>query len=732
MRLRGGVYVAACFVTLGLCLVGAAAAAAASWAVQAVPPPTLPGGQLSSVSCASSGACVAVGSSTDGSGIEASLAERWNGSTWSVQATPYPSGATTSALNGVSCVARRTCVAVGSFTSSSGREVTLAERWSGSVWTIQGTPNPVAGTRISLRGVSCASSRVCIAVGSVIADSPQNQVPLVERWNGSRWSIDRTAKSRGASSSLSGVSCPSRTACIAVGSYTDGSGSGLMLAERWNGVRWSIQPTSQPGADLRAVSCTSRTACTAVGSYDIVGSGQVTLAERWNGTHWTRQSTPTLCNGCSCTACDDQETLNSVSCVSKSACVAVGSHSASGGTTESGAWLTEQWNGSRWSIRGPKGSVGCHSELCAAPLNGVSCRSLKVCTAVGEIDNDTGPVTLAERWNGSRWSQQHTPNPAVAALSQLSGVSCPSAPACTAVGSYTNQTGTLTLAERWTGSSWSIQTTPTPSSGGQLVGVACASTTACITVGSRPGGTLAEGWNGSSWSIQSTPSPKGATLSAVSCTSPTACTAVGNYTDTSGNYVTLAERWDGSRWSIQPTPTPTGGGQLLGVSCTSTTACAAVGSNPGGPLVEIWDGNSWSIQATPSATATGGGRLNGISCTSATACIAVGSGPNGPLAEIWDGNGWSIQNTPSPSPLGSAYLTAVSCASAITCSAVGAVSMGSQAAFAEVWDGSSWSIQGTPNPTGPGPGLSGVSCTSTEACVAVGSAFGRPFTERYF
>ncbi len=179
-------------------------------------------------------------------------------------------------------------------------------------------------------------------------------------------------------------------------------------------------------------------------------------------------------------------------------------------------------------------------------------------------------------------------------------MSCPSAPACTAVGSYTNQTGTLTLAERWTGSTWSIQTTPAPSSGGQLVGVACASTTACITVGSRPGGTLAEGWNGSSWSIQSTPSPNGTTLSAVSCTSPTACTAVGNYTDTSSNYVTLAERWDGSRLSIQPTPTPTGGGQLLGVSCTSTTACTAVGPNPSGPLAEIWDGNNWSIQNTPS------------------------------------------------------------------------------------------------------------------------------------
>jgi hypothetical protein len=42
---------------------------------------------------------------------------------------------------------------------------------------------------------------------------------------------------------------------------------------------------------------------------------------------------------------------------------------------------------------------------------------------------------------------------------------------------------------------------------------------------------------------------------------------------------TLAEHWDGKRWTIQPTPSLSGNATLLGVSCTSATACTAVGAH---------------------------------------------------------------------------------------------------------------------------------------------------------
>jgi hypothetical protein len=62
----------------------------------------------------------------------------------------------------------------------------------------------------------------------------------------------------------------------------------MILAERWNGTRWRIQPTPLlPAAhDISppAVACPARAACTAVGGFENDGPGSVSLAERWRGS----------------------------------------------------------------------------------------------------------------------------------------------------------------------------------------------------------------------------------------------------------------------------------------------------------------------------------------------------------------------------------------------------------------------------------------------------------------
>lgn len=139
--------------------------------------------------------------------------------------------------------------------------------------------------------------------------------------------------------------------------------------------------------------------------------------------------------------------------------------------------------------------------------------------------------------------------------SQLNAVSCPSTSACTAVGfeEKNNSAFDNTLAERWDGSSWAAQTTPSPS--GALFyhfSVSCPTTSVCVAVGEYddlPGftpDTLAERWNGSKWMVQFTPSPAGATSAAlhgVSCASPSLCTAVGQDESSSGIRLSLAERY---------------------------------------------------------------------------------------------------------------------------------------------------------------------------------------------
>ena len=75
------------------------------------------------------------------------------------------------------------CTAVGTYIDKAGDLVTLAERWDGTSWAVQTTPNPPGATGISLSGVSCASARACTAVGAY-EDSAGDGLSFAERWTG--------------------------------------------------------------------------------------------------------------------------------------------------------------------------------------------------------------------------------------------------------------------------------------------------------------------------------------------------------------------------------------------------------------------------------------------------------------------------------------------------------------------------------------------------------------------
>jgi hypothetical protein len=661
-----------------------AAPSVPTWSLQSSANQMYPTGVLFATSCSSATACTAVGYYVNNIGTQVTLAEAWNGSAWRIQSTPNPSGATASYLWGVSCTSATACTAVGHYTDSNGSELTLAERWNGTTWTIQ--PTPGEGR---FNSVSCTSTMACTAVGGALA----------ERWNGSTWTIQTTPSGTG---TLNGVSCTTTTACMAVGWSAGGP-----LAEVWDGNTWTIRPTPSGTGTLNGVSCTSATACTAVGN-STDSNGYHPLAERWDGTSWTTQAISNLYGGY----------LYGVSCASATACAAVGSDAS----------VTLAWNGSTWTL---------HTSPSDGSLNGVSCTSTTACTAVG--DSAIGP--LAERWNGSAWRIQAGTILKVFAFSSLSGVSCVSTVACTAVGYAFNYPDgeAEPMAQRWDGRSWTMQTISNQY-GGQLFGVSCTSVTACTAVGSSANQALAERWNGSTWTIQppanlSFPAAS-AGLGGVSCLSASACTAVGDYaiiTDYAGDkyWETLAERWNGTTWTIENTPRYGNNGTnhaLSAVSCTSATACIAVGtsftasSSSRRTLAERWNGNTWTAVTTPnpSVAAGPGSALAGVSCTTASACTAVGYSYVGntqePLAERWNGTSWIIQTTPKPSGGGS--LSSVSCTAANACTAVGD---GNTEPLAARWNGSIWALESTPKPSGAtSSALSGVSCTYVTACTAIG------------
>ena len=646
-RRHGRVAMAICIGSVAGTSLGFVAAQASTDAIvrfiQRTPNPTTPNGSFNTVSCISTTSCEAVGSNVNKQGATVTLAAVWNGTDWARQATPEPSGTIDGQLSSVSCVSATSCEAVGLYVKGSGPALTLAELWNGASWTIQTTPNPSRAISSSLDSVSCVSGTSCEAVGIYLKHVKGSlvQVTLAEMWNGTAWARQVTPNPTGATdSSLDGVSCVSTTSCEAVGdSYTKSSNVTVTLAEVWNGTAWGVQVTPSPSgaiySSISGVSCVSAGSCEAVG-YSTDSSGvAVTLAEVWNGAAWGVQVTPNPPGA-------DTSLLSGVSCVRPTSCEAVGLHAKGSGVAVT---LAEVWNGTAWSIQTTPKPTGAT----ASGLSSVSCVSRTNCTAVGSYFNSSGlSVSLGEVWNGTSWGVQATPNPAGADTSSLHSVSCVSAGSCEAAGSYTDSSGVeVTLGEVWNGTAWGLQATPNPPGAdtSNLHSVSCVSAASCEAVGSYTDSsgvevTLGEVWNGTAWSVQTTSDVAGATasgLSSVSCVSAGSCEAVGSYTDSSGVEVTLGEVWNGTSWSIQTTPNAAGAdtSSLHSVSCVSAGSCEAVGSYTDSSgvevtLGEVWNGTSWATKVTPNppgATASG---LSSVSCVGAGSCEAVGSYTNIP------------------------------------------------------------------------------------------------------
>jgi hypothetical protein len=337
---------------------------------------------LTGVTCLSAGTCTAVGWYYYGTRPSRTLALRWNGHAWLTEPAPGRGGE--NLLEGLSCATDSFCLAVGA----------LAETWTGTRWSI--IPGPPDGP---MGSVSCPAPGSCQAVGP----PPAGNRPVAARWNGRSWQPERMPRPRPAPQNLTlaAVSCATVSFCMAVGDASSGAKAmpsasyrDRTLAEQWNGSRWRIlpAPSPAPASQFSGVSCPSPAACVAVGSS---ASGARTLAERWDGTRWTIQRTPNIGH-------IGYSALTAVSCATVANCMAVGTYNSG----VSG--IAEHWDGTRWTIRRlpvPPGPPGEEPDVVPAS---VSCTSGTSCVTVGSSQ----AATLAERWNGSTWAIERTPNPA--------------------------------------------------------------------------------------------------------------------------------------------------------------------------------------------------------------------------------------------------------------------------------------------------------------------------------
>ena len=330
-------------------------------------------------------------------------------------------------------------------------------------------------------------------------------------------------------------------------------------------------------------------------------------------------------------------------------------------------------------------------------LNGVSCASPANCTAVGDYyRTGAGPQpTLIERWNGTAWRVE--PSPSTGRFSTLDSVSCPSAASCTAVGS---------LILGWNGLAWTVELRSSP-----FDSVSCAAPSWCMAVGVTAGRTPESGYfDGTTWTVQPMPGPphpaQDITLAGVSCAGPGFCMAVGDYSygvaarpSPTARDRTLAERWNGSSWQVTGTVDVASWNQLSAVSCTSPRACTAVGSSGSGQfaLAERWDGSKWTIQHVPDVNPAGYTQLSTVSCSSPSACMALGTYDvaASAIAESWNGAAWQLHSMPGPPrPQPSVRPAGLSCTGPAACVAVGTDGR----TLAEIWADGHWQITPTPSP----------------------------------
>ena len=263
-----------------------------NWSVQRMIDPSGSGGELRAISCPSAAFCMAVGSSA-----QRALIERWNGSRWSPQRSARLGAG--SQLDAVSCRVRRTCVAVGS-----AHRGAVAELWAGRRWSRLPSPSGVGG----LKAISCTSSEACSAIGDT------DEQDGVQRWNGRRWTSEavpaQACDTSGICSNiLSSISCVSISTCYLAGAFetaltgSSGQGTTTPRAASWHGSAWrdeqvrdvGVCPTKNTdvcGTSLIGISCTAHSGCITVGMYsDARGVGQP-LIERRHADAWSPQPAP--------------------------------------------------------------------------------------------------------------------------------------------------------------------------------------------------------------------------------------------------------------------------------------------------------------------------------------------------------------------------------------------------------------------------------------------------------
>jgi hypothetical protein len=367
------------------------------------------------------------------------------------------------------------------------------------------------------------------------------------------------------------------------------------------------------------------------------------------------------------------QVIQEVSCFHAGDCIAVGDNATSNGVNDT--TLAYLWNGKAWkqlSVPMPPGTKYGY-------LDSVSCTAPGGCVAVGSYQRGSTFYPLEDEWTGAKWIQHLPSVPSGSVATYPAIVSCHVASFCVATGGYVPSSHTNELksyAWVWNGNSWRGSAPSAPSSPyvyNELDTVSCPASNYCMLAGiyaTSDNGyfhTLLENFDGAHWKIttDAAPTPEQGSvdyINSVSCTSSTACAAVGDVATVAATttYHGFAEVLTGSSWQVTNTGILATGAAsgLNGVSCTSSTFCAAIGGDgpynydtTGKGVYALWNGSTWSVHVLYPVSGDGSLFL-GVQCLATNYCLAGGT--EGPYAKasahgdvaFYTGNPTWTQTTP--------------------------------------------------------------------------------------
>ena len=249
-------------------------------------------GMVDDVAAVSASDIWAVGSQSTASGNGATLIEHWDGNTW--QAVTSPSPGTNDELLGVSARSATSAWAVGDTPGEPGGPGgpdAISEQWNGTNWVPQTVP--VAGLGSQLEDVSMLADGSAWAVGNYVAPTGELR-SLAEFWIGSRWVQFPVPTQGQAEDELYAVTALSQGNVWAVGTQTaQGSATRLPLIEHFDGLRWT-QVTAPPAAansDLRAIAAVSATDIWAAGDQADIRTTPA-LVLHYDGRNWSPAPAP--------------------------------------------------------------------------------------------------------------------------------------------------------------------------------------------------------------------------------------------------------------------------------------------------------------------------------------------------------------------------------------------------------------------------------------------------------